>query len=200
MKNITSILLCFIGGALMIIGSATGSAAFYFYLANLASSYISAEFMPLVATILTILEYISFYGGYSVIVGAVLILINQIRLGKIIIMVATGFGMLGLIFYAGMWILGHPAISVSPAVQVILDQSYTLFTFNSGLAFSGTAIAVVGRYGIEKPKKEDKEAFTEKAINNDSIAENLDNKFCPKCGATLPIKANFCNQCGTNFD
>lgn len=89
MKNITSILLCFIGGALMIIGSATGSAAFYFYLANLASSYISAEFMPLVATILTILEYISFYGGYSVIVGAVLILINQIRLGKIIIMVTT---------------------------------------------------------------------------------------------------------------
>ena len=199
MKNLTSIFLCFLGGALMIIGSATGSAEFYFYLVNLASSYISAEFMPLVASILTVLEYIAFYGGYSVIVGAILILINQIRLGKIIIMVATGFGMLGLIFYAGTWALGISSIAVSPAVQVILDQIYTLFTYNSGLAFSGTAIAVVGRFGIEKPKKEEKEVSTEKAESKDSITENLDSKFCPKCGEKLPPKANFCNQCGANF-
>ena len=90
MKNLTWILLCFLGGALMIIGSATGSAVFYVYLANLVSSYISPEFIPLVTAILTVLEYISFYGGYSVIVGAILILINQIRLGQIIITVATG--------------------------------------------------------------------------------------------------------------
>jgi ribosomal protein L40E len=200
MKNITSILLCFLGGALMIVGSATGSATFYFYLTTLFSSYISPEFMPLVASILTVLEYIAFYGGYSVIVGAILILINQIRLGKIIIMVATGFGMLGLVFYAGTYILGISGIAVSPAVQTILIQIYTMFTYNSGLAFSGTAIAVVGRFGIEKPKKEEKDVSTEKAKSKDSIAENLDSKFCPKCGEKLPIKANFCNQCGTTFD
>jgi ribosomal protein L40E len=197
MKNKTSILLCFLGGILMIIGSAIGSAAFYFYLANLVSSYINPEFMPLVAIILTILEYISFYGGYSVVIGAILIFLNQIRLGKIIISVATIFGMIGLVFYIGMWILGHPAISVSPTVQ---DQMYSIFTYNSGIAFTGTALAVLGRYGIKKPKKEEKEVFIEKEKSNDSIAENLDSKFCPKCGAKLPIKANFCNECGTNFD
>jgi len=199
MKNITWILLCFLGGALMIIGSATGSAVFYVYLTNLVSSYISPEFMPLVAAILTVLEYIAFYGGYSVIVGAILILINQIRLGKIIISVATGFGMLGLIFYAGTWILRISGIAVSPTVQTVLEQMYILFTYNSGLAFTGTAIAIVGRYGIKKPKKVEKEVSTEKAKSNDSITENLDSKFCPKCGEKLPSKANFCNQCGTTF-
>ena len=200
MKNFTWILLCFLGGALMIMGSATGSAEFYSHLANLVSSYISPEFMPLVGAILTVLEYIAFYGGYSVIVGTFLILIKQIRLGKIIIMVATSFGMLGLVFYAGTRLLGMSGIAVSPAVQTILDQMYILFTYNSGLAFSGTAVAIVGRYGIEKPKKEEKEVSTEKEKSNDSTTENLDNKFCPNCGETLPIKANFCNQCGANFE
>jgi len=145
--------MCFLGGILMIIGSAIGSASFYVYLANLVSSYISPEFMPLVVVILTILEFIAFYGGYSVIVGAILILLDQIRLGKIIIMVATSFGMLGLVFYVGTLILAHPGITVSPAVQAILDQIYSLFTFNSGLAFAGTILAVIGRYGIKKPEK-----------------------------------------------
>jgi len=153
MKISIWILLCFLGGILMIIGSAIGSAEFYVYLANLLSSYISPEFMPLVAVILTVLQFIALYGGYSVIVGTFLILIDLIRLGKIIIMVATGFGMLGLIFYVGIWILGYSGIAVSPTVQAILDQMYSLFTFNSGLAFAGTILAVIGRYGIKKPEK-----------------------------------------------
>ena len=199
MKNYIWILLCFLGGILMIIGSATGSADFYIYLANLVSSYINPDFIPLVDAILTVLKYIAFYGGYSVIVGTILILINQIRVGRIIIMVATGFGMLGLIFYVGTWILGVSDIAVSPTVQAILNQMEDLFVFNSGLAFAGTAIAVVGRHGIKKPEKVEKDISTEKAKSNDSITENLDSKFCPKCGEKLPSKANFCNQCGTTF-
>ena len=153
MKNSIWILLCFLGGVLMIIGSAIGSAVFYVFFANLVSSYISPDFMPLVSVILVILEFIAFYGGYSVIVGTILILIDQIRLGKIIIMVATSFGILGLVFYIGIWILGYSGIAVSPAVQATLDQMYSFFTYNTGLAFTGTIIAVIGRYGIKKPEK-----------------------------------------------
>lgn len=140
----------------MIIGSAIGSAEFYVYLADLLSSYISPDFMPLVSVILIVLEYIAFFGGYSVIVGAILIMINQIGLGRIIIMVATSFGMLGLVFYVGIWILGYSGIAVSSTVQTILDQMYSLFTYNSGLAFTGTILAVIGRYKIKKPKKGEK--------------------------------------------
>ena len=156
MKNLIWILLCFLGGILMIIGSAIGSAEFYVYLADLVSSYISPDFMPLVSVILIVLEYIAFFGGYSVIVGAILIMINQIGLGRIIIMVATSFGMLGLVFYVGIWILGYSGIAVSSTVQTILDQMYSLFTYNSGLAFTGTILAVIGRYKIKKPKKGEK--------------------------------------------
>ena len=62
MKNLIWILLCFLGGILMIIGSAIGSAEFYVYLADLVSSYISPEFMPLVSVILIVLEYLLFMG------------------------------------------------------------------------------------------------------------------------------------------
>jgi len=62
MKNLIWILLCFLGGILMIIGSAIGSAVFYIYFANLVSSYISPEFMPLVSVILIVLEYLLFMG------------------------------------------------------------------------------------------------------------------------------------------
>jgi len=68
-------------------------------------------------------------------------------------MVATSFGMLGLVFYVGIWILGYSGIAVSPAVQAILDQMYSLFIYNTGLAFTGTILAVIGRYGIKKPEK-----------------------------------------------
>ncbi|TKJ27323.1 MAG: hypothetical protein CEE42_02770 [Promethearchaeota archaeon Loki_b31] len=125
-------------------------------MADLVSSYISPEFMPLVSVILIVLEYIAFFGGYSVIVGAILIMINQIGLGRIIITVATSFGMLGLVFYVGIWILGYSGIAVSSAVQTILDQMYSLFTYNSGFAFTGTILAVIGRYKIKKPKKGEK--------------------------------------------
>ena len=198
MKKYFWIFLCILGGILMIIGSATGS-AFYQYLYSLASPYIAPDFLPLVQAILTVLEYISFYGGYSVLVGTFLILIKYSRLGKIIIMIATSFGMFGLIIYAITLIVRSLGIPLDPQVDLILTQIHSLFTFNSGMAFTGTVLAVIGRYGIKKSEKKEKEISKseEKGINISS--SNNDSKFCPNCGAKLPLKANFCNKCGKNF-
>jgi ribosomal protein L40E len=194
MKHKFWILLCIVGGILMIVGSATGSAYFYQYLFNLALPYIGPEFIPFVSAILKVLEYIAYFGGYSVLVGVFLILINQIRLGKIIIMIATSFGIFGLIIFATIWIVGALNITLDPMWQTILNQIYSLFTFNSGMAFGGTVLAVVGKYGIKKPGKEVLVAEEE------SSSRSQDSKFCPQCGATLPARANFCNKCGKNFD
>ena len=195
-KNLFWILICILGGVLMIIGSATGSAFFYQYLYSLALPYIGPEFLPFVQAILTILEYIAFYGGYSVLVGAFLILIKIIRVGKIIITIATGFGMLGLIIYALTWAVGYFSITLNPSLQLILAQIYSLFTFNSGIGFTGTVLAVLGRFGVKRSEKMEKESSTseEKSKNTKKGA-----KFCPNCGETLPLKANFCNKCGKNF-
>lgn len=197
MKNKLWILLLIAGGILMVIGSAIGSTVFYQFLyTNLAVPYVAPEFLPYVQVILTVLEYIAFWGGYSVLVATFLILIGQIRVGKIIIMIATSFGMLGLIIYALTWAVGYFSISLNPSLQLVLVQLYNLFTFNSGTAFTGTVLAIIGRYGVKRSEKMEKESSSseEKSSNTKKGA-----KFCPKCGATLPLKANFCNKCGTNF-
>ena len=142
------ILVIIVGGILMIVGSATGS-AFYQYLLSLAVPYIDSEFVPLVTVILTVLEYIAYYGGYSVLVGAFLILIKINRVGRIIIKIAPGFGMLGLIIFAAVYIVGAFNITLDPMWQIILSQIYSLFTFNSGIAFAGTAIAVFGKFELK---------------------------------------------------
>ena len=195
-KNLFWILICILGGVLMIIGSATGSAYFYQYLYSLAEPYIGLEFLPFFQAILTILEYIAFYGGYSVLVGAFLILIKIIRVGKIIITIATSFGMLGLIIYAITWAVGNFGIPLDPPVQLILTQIYSIFTFNSGMAFAGTVVAVIGRYGVKRTEKMEMESSKDEEKSNNT---KNGSKFCPNCGATLPLKANFCNQCGKNF-
>ncbi len=195
-KNLFWIFLCILGGVLMIVGSATGSALFYQYLYSLALPYIGPEFLPFVQAILTILEFIAIFGGYSVLVGAFLILIKMIRVGKIVITIATSFGILGLIIYAITWAVGNFGIPLDPPVQLILTQIYSIFTFNSGMAFAGTVVAVIGRYGVKRSEKMEKESSTseEKSKNTKKGA-----KFCPNCGETLPLKANFCNKCGKNF-
>lgn len=193
MKYKLWILLCIAGGILMIIGSAIGSATFYQFLYNnLAVPYVAPDFLPFVQAILTILEFIAFYGGYSVLVGTFLILINYTGVGKIIITVATSFGMLGLIIYALTWAVGYFSISLNPSLLLVLDQIYNLFTFNSGTAFTGTVLAIIGRWGIKRSEKAETESSTKKDKNNGS-------KKCPNCGSKLPLKANFCNECGKNI-
>jgi len=195
-KNLFWIFVCIIGGVLMIIGSATGSALFYQYLYSLALPYIGPEFLPFVQAILTILEFIAFYGGYSVLVGTFLILIKMIRVGKIIITIATSFGMLGLIIYAITWAVANFGIPLDPPVQLILTQIHSIFTFNSGMAFAGTVVAVLGRYGVKRTEKME----TASSTRDEKSSDTKDGaKFCPNCGETLPLKANFCNKCGKNF-
>ncbi len=198
MKNKTLfwIFLIVLGGIFMIIGSAIGSADFYQFLyTNLVVPYVAPEFHSLIQSILTALEYIALYGGYSVLVGAFFLLIKWVRVGKIIIMIATSFGMLGLIIYALTWAVGYFSITLNPSLQLILAQIYSLFTFNSGIGFTGTVLAVLGRFGVKRSGKADKDSST----SNEKSKISSDSKACPNCGATLPLKANFCNKCGKNI-
>ena len=47
---------------------------------------------------------------------------------------------------------------------------------------------------IKKPKK----SKTEETETQDLIEKET--KFCPECGAELPINANFCSECGETFN
>ena len=198
-------ILVIIGGAiLMIVGSAVGS-LFYTELLNQLIYYgiIGPDLVPLVSAIMNILYWIAYFGGYSVLVAVFLILIKFNRLGRIIITVATGFGMLGLIIYGVSWAVGYYGFPLDLMWQTILDEVHGIFTFDSGMALAGTAIVVVGKFLLKRSEKayeEKAEETIEADEREESSSSNLDSKFCPECGAKLPARANFCNKCGKNFD
>ncbi|MHA2288900.1 MAG: zinc ribbon domain-containing protein [Promethearchaeota archaeon] len=194
------ILVIITGGILMIIGSATGSAFYTWLLQKLIDTgIIGVEFIPLLTSLMVVLEYITYYGGYSVLVAVFFILIKWNRLGRIIITIATGFGLLGLIVFVVTWAVGYFGITLEPLWAGILAQIYSFFSFNSGLAFAGTALAVVGKFGLKRAEKADKKEEKEEE-KEESSSDNPGTKFCPECGASLPARANFCNKCGKNFD
>ena len=198
------ILVIIAGAILMILGSAVGS-LFYKALLELLllAGFIGPEFIPLITAIMEILFWIAYFGGYSVLVAVFLILIKFNRLGRIIISIATGFGILGLIIYGVSWAVGYYSIPLNTTWQTILDNVHGLFTFDSGLALTGTAVVVVGKFLLKRSEKAYEEK-AEEAIEADEREEssysNSDSKFCPECGAKLPARANFCNKCGKNFD
>ncbi len=192
-------ILVIIGGAiLMIVGSAVGSQFYTKLLEQLIlAGFIGPEFIPLVSSIMIVLGYIALFGGYSVLVAVFLILIKMGRVGRIIITIATGFGILGLIIYGVSWAVGYYGIALNPTWQTILDQVHGLFTFDSGLALAGTAIVVVGTFLLKRAEKADKE---EAKDDKKSSSNSPGSKHCPNCGAKLPAYANFCNKCGKSFD
>jgi len=198
-------ILVIIGGAiLMIVGSAFGSQFYTKLLKELIlAGFIGPDLEPLVSAIMNVLFWIAYFGGYSVLVAVFLILIKFNRLGRIIITVATGFGILGLIIYGVSWAVGYYSIPLNTTWQTILDNVHGVFTYESGMALTGTAVVVVGKFLLKRSEKAYEEK-AEEAIEADereeSSSSNSDSKFCPECGAKLPARANFCNKCGKNFD
>jgi len=194
------ILVIIVGAVLMILGSAVGSQFYTKLLEQLIFyGFIGPEFVQLVTSVMVVLGYIALYGGYSVLVAVFLILIKWSKVGRIIITIATGFGILGLIIYGVSWAVGYFSITLNSDWKNILDTVHGLFTFSSGIGLTGTAVVVVGKFLLKRAEKADKKE--EKSVpKSESSSNNPGGKFCPECGASLPAKANFCNKCGKNFD
>ena len=76
----------------------------------------------------------------------------------------------------------------------LVDESVTK---RLGINFIGVTIAIVGKIAIKKVKKP-KKAKIEETETQDLVGKET--KFCPECGAEIPINANFCSQCGETFD
>ena len=179
----------------MIIGSASSLNLFPFLL-DLYSSYgipyvnriAGRNITRVLAIILRIILIIIVGGGISVVVGSILILAHLHKLGRLLIILGSGMGLIGSIVFI-MW-----NITFAPSAGIFFLG--LLFDFY----FIGVILTIIGRRKM-KVKEEDgfeEEDFEplltpsepERRINSDSLP-------CPVCDTGNPKTATFFLQCGT---
>jgi len=206
MRNKLGIILLIIGGILMIISSAIGSIGVYEFLRDYVNGQISIEWIKLVLNVLVeILRWIANTGGAAVIVGAIIIAFNRYRFGKWLISIGLTFGTLALIIWLISWITDNTNIITDPQILLYLDNLEDLFTYNTGLQFTGVVIAIIGRKFVKKPKEEEEELEEAEITGEAKEGESepplpFQNVYCPNCGASIPFNAEFCSECGNSID
>jgi len=105
MKNQTPFILCLVGGFLLLASHFTGGTntiVFLWLFLNAIPAL--APYMFIINIILFILLLIAWFGGASIIIGGLLLTTSQVRLGKFIIAIAAGFGLISFILVI-IWVV-----------------------------------------------------------------------------------------------
>jgi hypothetical protein len=98
-------LLCIIGGILLTASHFTGGVDTIVFLWLFLSAIPAlSPYLPIIGFILLILFIIAYSGGVSIIIGGVLLTTSYVRLGKFIIAIAAGFGLISLILVV-LWVI-----------------------------------------------------------------------------------------------
>ena len=145
LENKKWMILCAIGGALMLIGSTVGDVGFFATIFAIITSEVP-ELAPILNLILRIFNYIALGGGVSVIIGVIIVAIGKYGIGKFIISLGAGMGLIGLIVYI---ITGIYAGTLS---SELLTWMIVLLTLNGGFGFLGVILTIIGRFKLKKPE------------------------------------------------
>jgi len=152
MKHKTGIILLIIGGICMIISSVAGTIQIFetLYLI-IAAEW--PEFEPIANIIINVIfRWIADLGGIAIIIGAILIAIGAVRLGKFIVWIGLAFGTIALIIWILTQIVRLTGIITDPMIVFYLEELYTQFNYGTGLGFGGVVIAIIGRAFVRKVK------------------------------------------------
>ena len=114
--------LCILGGLLMLIASIIGSAAFFALVFGIASDLLGPEAALILSIVLTIFAIIAGLGGVAVIIGVIFVVKDKIGLGKFIIGLGAGMGLIGLIIFIATSIMAGPLA----IVWALINGSYGL--------------------------------------------------------------------------
>ncbi len=101
MRNKLPFFVGIIAGLLMILSGMTGGAGLWGWLLGWALTIVtvSPEILLVITVFLTVLNFIGAFGGFVVILGSILLLTDRAKIGKFIISVGAGLGILGLFFH-----------------------------------------------------------------------------------------------------
>ncbi len=146
---------------------------------------------------LTVILYIMLGGGISVIVGAIFVLIRLHKLGKLIITLGTGTGLLGI----SIFILIETTF-INP-IDNWLDFGFFMLRLLIDLYFLGIILAIVARKKMKQIGEEEdytgksvKDLFPEK--EKEEEIDHLQKKIiCPICKSANSDTESHCRYCGT---
>ncbi|MHA2430640.1 MAG: hypothetical protein ACXACC_06345 [Promethearchaeota archaeon] len=131
------VILCIIGGILMVLSSLIGSLGFIGTVLKLAAGVLGPEMQQIISNLLTVLGYIAAGGGISVILGALIAGFGPDRLGRIIIALGIGINIIGLIIILVTNIIGGS--SINDLLGILIS------TFNGGYGLAGVSMSIVSR-------------------------------------------------------
>ena len=135
------ILLCIVGGALMITSSLVGSVGFYGRLLELASGYVGPKTQRVLEIILIVFSYIAAGGGISVIIGALITGFSSDFTGRLVVGIGIGVGLFSIITLLITSIYGGSSIDDLPIIL--------LTTFNGGYGLAGILISIFARMRLK---------------------------------------------------
>ena len=104
-KNRKAMKMGLVAGVLLLIAGITGAATMGSVKDAVEKNLTGSE---TVALVLVALIFLASLGGLIVIVGALMFGKDRVRLGKFLIMIGVGFGVVGLLITVFTWALGTP--------------------------------------------------------------------------------------------
>ncbi|NWF95040.1 MAG: hypothetical protein HXY34_02760 [Candidatus Thorarchaeota archaeon] len=138
MKNSVPVVLCLLGGLLLLQASWLGDIGFLAVIIAYAQTAFSA-IADAMGILLRVLLWIAALGGIAVIVGSILIAVNRIRFAKFIIGLGAGIGLIGLIIML-VTVVVSGGIAELLGLAVLVSQS---------IAWIGVILTVIGRRAIK---------------------------------------------------
>jgi len=135
------ILLCFIGGVLMLISSVVGSVGFIGTVLDWVAVQFGVETTTTFSILMTILAYIAAGGGISVIVGSLIAGYGPDRIGRIVIGIGIGSSLFGLIIILITNLIAGVAISDLPNIFSS--------AFNGSYGLAGVLISIFSRMRLK---------------------------------------------------
>ncbi len=143
MQNKVPFITGFIGGLLMISTGAIGGLGLWAYLPLIIAILgLPPEVAYFVNLLLSVLYWIAAFGGFAVIFGSALFLVNRIGTGRFIIGLGAGLGFFTLI----LLFIGYFLSGISPVVWPVIIVSSP--------ALLGAVLALIARYMARPAPKE----------------------------------------------
>ena len=150
-----------------------------------------------VTIFLTVILYIMLGGGISVIVGTILILFHLHKLGKLIITLGTGTGLIGITIF----LLIETTI-INP-IETWIDFGFFIIRLLIDLYFLGIILAIIARKKMKKIGEEEgySGGYTPQLLpeqEKEEEIEQLQKKvICSICKSANPESESHCHYCGT---